>query len=91
MQLPNLIQINRAPAGCRVRARILIPADDDSIVTTGLRPDHAICRDAQAKITNVNGVTSPGPQHFRETRRKLLIDQEPHAAMTTAWSTSLAA
>jgi len=79
------------PASTDQPHKIIVTAHDDSGFAHRLRPNGMIRRSGHAELAHMNGVQTLISKPARQNGRKLLVDDNPHAARMTAWSTSRAA
>ena len=70
---------------------VFVPTDDDRSVLFGPREYFDIRGPTEIDVPNVKGIHALIAEPTDQRDRQLLIDDDLHAAMTTAWSTSRAA
>jgi hypothetical protein len=82
---------NEYAAGPDAGDEILVATDDHSVVGCCLGPDVRVWRRAHAELPHMDCIQTLIAKPAGQQGRQLLVDDDPHAARITAWSTSRAA
>jgi hypothetical protein len=64
---------------------VLVLADEDQSVLSGIAPDLAVGCLSQAQVQNVLATHASAPQEASQRHRELVVNEESHEANSTGW------
>ena len=63
--------------------KVLVFADDDSVVGRGVIPNGDVVGRAEADLQHVNAVEAPAPEVDGQRQRELVVDEQLHDVRST--------